>query len=262
MIYLQTEGGLANRLRSIASAGKLAAELGSKLTVIWNADAALNCRFSDLFTISEGDIYIHEYQTNRFHSMINKIIGKFVKSKYIDINNEDNRAKFFSDCRNDPNKDYYIASYSNFYDAHDYDFIRPVSSIDMRVSELLGSAHRSNLVGVQIRRTDNAQSIANSPTEMFIEYMQQELQTNPQTVFYLATDDMKVRSEIIRLFPDKVIYNQAESVSRRTKSGMIDATIDFISLSRCSKIYGSYWSSFCEVASDIGKNELVVVKKI
>ncbi|MBR3731567.1 MAG: hypothetical protein IKN25_02860, partial [Spirochaetales bacterium] len=124
------------------------------------------------------------------------------------------------------------------------------------------STHRSNLVGVQIRRTDNAQSIANSPTEMFIEYMQQELQTNPQTVFYLATDDMKVRSEIIRLFPDKVIYNQAESVSRRTKLGMIDAMIDFISLSRCSKIYGSYWSSFCEVASDIGKNELVVVKKI
>ena len=131
----------------------------------------------------------------------------------------------------------------------------------MRVSELLGSTDRSNLVGIQIRRTDNAQSIANSPTEMFIEYMHKELQTNPQTIFYLATDDMNVRAEIAALFPDKVIYNKTKSVSRQTQSGMIDAMIDFISLSRCHRIYGSYWSSFCEVASDIGKNELIVVKR-
>ncbi|MBR6199888.1 MAG: hypothetical protein IKQ61_06455 [Spirochaetales bacterium] len=258
MIYLQTEGGLANRLRAIASAYKLAEEQNVTLTVGWNMDKYLNCAFGELFALNTDILNI----TNRRITIFDKVAHKILPSRYFDIDNEENRAQFIADFQADSNKDYYIHSFSNFYKVHDYNFLKPVSSIDMRVSELLGSTHRSNLVGVQIRRTDNAQSIANSPTEMFIEYMQQELQTNPQTVFYLATDDMKVRSEIIRLFPDKVIYNQAESVSRRTKLGMIDAMIDFISLSRCSKIYGSYWSSFCEVASDIGKNELVVVKKI
>ena len=67
MIYLQAEGGLANRLRAIASAYKLASELGTKLTVRWNINSALNCRFYDLFNIIEGGIYIHEHRTNKFN---------------------------------------------------------------------------------------------------------------------------------------------------------------------------------------------------
>lgn len=257
MIYLQTEGGLANRLRAIASAYKIAEEHNVLLSVSWNMDKYLNCAFGELFALNTDILNI----TNRRITIFDKAASKILPSKYFDIDNEENRAQFIADFQTDPNKDYFIHSYSNFYKVHDYSFIKPVSSIDMRVSELLGSTDKSNLVGIQIRRTDNAQSIANSPTEMFIEYMHKELQTNPQTIFYLATDDMNVRAEIAALFPDKVIYNKTKSVSRQTQSGMIDAMIDFISLSRCHRIYGSYWSSFCEVASDIGKNELIVVKR-
>ncbi|MBP5449984.1 MAG: hypothetical protein J6Y01_07710 [Spirochaetales bacterium] len=257
MIYLQTEGGLANRLRAIASAYKIAEDHNVLLYVSWNMDKYLNCAFGELFALNTDILNI----TNRRITIFDKAASKILPSKYFDIDNEENRAKFIADFQTDPNKDYFIHSYSNFYKVHDYSFIKPVSSIDMRVSELLGSTDRSNLVGIQIRRTDNAQSIANSPTEMFIEYMHKELQTNPQTIFYLATDDMNVRAEIAALFPDKVIYNKTQSVSRKTQSGMIDAMIDFISLSHCHRIYGSYWSSFCEVASDIGKNELIVVKR-
>ena len=257
MIYLQTEGGLANRLRAIASAYKLAEEQNVTLTVGWNMDKYLNCAFGELFALNTDILNI----TNRRITIFDKVAHKILPSRYFDIDNEENRAQFIADFQADSNKDYYIHSFSNFYKVHDYNFLKPVPSIEMRVSELLGSTDKSNLVGIQIRRTDNAQSIANSPTEMFIEYMHKELQTNPQTIFYLATDDINVRANIVKLFPDKVIYNKTESVSRRTKSGMIDAMIDFISLSRCHKIYGSYWSSFCEVASDIGKNELIVVKR-
>ena len=228
---------------------------------IRNANAELNCAFGELFTQHADNIIMYEYRTGGIGAILDKIKRRLFPYKYVFINDEESQAKFLSEFKSAPDKDYFIRSYSNFYDAHDYDFIKPTALIDNSVTALLGGAKTENLVGVQIRRTDNAISIANSPTELFIEYMQKELKANPQTVFYLATDDMNVNNEISARFGSHLVCRRTEPTKRNTKSGMIDAATDFIALSRCRRIYGSYWSSFCEVANDIGKNELIVVKK-
>jgi hypothetical protein len=41
---------------------------------------------------------------------------------------------------------------------------------------------------------------------------------------------------------------------------MQESVVDLFCLSRMSKIYGSYWSSFSEVAAEIGNVDLIVLK--
>ena len=48
MLTLIPIGGLANRLRSIASGVALARDYGQTLHIYWFKDAGLNCRFDDL----------------------------------------------------------------------------------------------------------------------------------------------------------------------------------------------------------------------
>lgn len=267
MIHVYLLGGLANRLRAIASAYKLAKEFGTHITVHWDINIELNSEFEKLFQVNDNIINvknhnilsaIHIFSIIRAHTAhhIRKSICKIISK------DKTNQNSFITQFAKSPQKTYRILTCYNFYEAHDYTFIKPVSFIDARVSTLLKDIDKTNLVGIQIRRTDHIMSITNSPTELFIEYMNKELESNPKTVFYLATDDINIRSQIIDLFQDKIIYTPTDSISRETQSGMIDAVIDFIALSRCHRIYGSYTSSFCEVASDIGNNELIEVKKL
>ena len=94
---------------------------------------------------------------------------------------------------------------------------------------------------------------------MFTDRMDEEIKMVPGTIFYLATDDMATRKELSDKYGNIIIYNPINQVSRDSEEGMFDAAVDLFALSMCQKIYGSYYSSFCEVASDIGKKELVVV---
>ena len=48
-------GGLANRMRAVASAVTLAAKSDSDLSIVWFQDWALNAPFSQLFTCGQED---------------------------------------------------------------------------------------------------------------------------------------------------------------------------------------------------------------
>ena len=47
---------------------------------------------------------------------------------------------------------------------------------------------------------------------------------------------------------------------RNTLDGMQAAVIDLFCLANTNRIYGSYWSSFSEIAAQIKKAELVIVQ--
>lgn len=216
--------------------------------VIWDIDPLLRCDFQSLFSLRTDRIRVKNRQIGSLNKYPYRIFDKlFYKEIGVAESVPGTGWRRLSTCH-------------NFYDAHDYDFLSPCKIIENRVNELIPK--EKEITGVQIRRTDNANSIEWSPTELFIRIMQEELEKNPGALFYLATDDIPTRDQLIHLFGDKVFYNPISDIRRDTKDGVINAAIDLYALSMCKKIYGSYYSSFSEVASDIGKKELIVVSKV
>jgi hypothetical protein len=118
----------------------------------------------------------------------------------------------------------------------------------------------NNIIGIHIRRTDNLNSILNSPLELFILKMNSEIRKNANIKFYLATDDYDTFESLQKLFSDKIIYFK-KNYERSKSENIINAFVDLYSLSLCNKIYGSYSSSFSEIASLYNLAPLQILKK-
>ncbi len=88
--------------------------------------------------------------------------------------------------------------------------------------------------------------------------MQRELEATPDTWFFLCTDDPEVAELLQARFPGRVLVLEKE-LSRDTQAGMEAALIDMLLLARCRRVLGSYWSSFSQIASEIGGTDLEIV---
>ena len=121
-------------------------------------------------------------------------------------------------------------------------------------------SNRDVFVGLHIRRSDNEMSIKYSPTELFLEAIEKEIESNPSVKFYLATDDSQEEKLITERFGDRICTYRKRSVDRNTEVAIVDAMIDLTNLASCKKIYGSYYSSFSDVAAIWGNIEKEVLK--
>lgn len=106
-------------------------------------------------------------------------------------------------------------------------------------------------VGVHIRRTDNQPAIGKSSTDAFIRSMKQELEADPATMFYLATDDMEEEKRLREAFPGRILSNENRCLRRDSIDGMHDALLDLYCLASTRKIIGSFFSSFTDIAADM-----------
>ncbi|MCD8298085.1 MAG: hypothetical protein LUC88_10985 [Prevotella sp.] len=107
------------------------------------------------------------------------------------------------------------------------------------------------MVGVHIRGTDNVKSKLHSPFNVFVNFINKELIKDPNTKFYLATDEIEFKKKLIDMFDDIIITNR-EVLNRNSLEGMEGALIDLYCLSKTDYIIGSYYSSFSEIAAEIG----------
>jgi len=147
-------------------------------------------------------------------------------------------------------KKVYIATEEHFYPCHTYDLFVPTDEIISRIKEMT-SKFGANAVGVHIRRTDNKPAIGKSSTDAFLTSMKAELAAHPDTMFYLATDDLSEEAVLREAFPDKILSNQNRDLSRDSVNGIQDAMIDLYSLAATNKIIGSFFSSFTDIAADM-----------
>ena len=113
---------------------------------------------------------------------------------------------------------------------------------------------------MHIRRGDHLTAIAESPVQLFVEIMGKDLSDDKEINYYLSTDDSDVELFFKKKFPGRIIYYPKE-FSRQSKRGIIDAMVDLYSLANTSKIYGSFESSFSDIASRIKGIPLVIVRK-
>lgn len=267
MITIKPYGGLGNRIRSVDSAIALAECTGKKLKVLWDANKELNCPYSDLFEQSEkfdlkeiSTYYLPRKINEKFSLLLNRLSINYPFS-YDSVLLESDISKLktenynFCDLKRF-NKIYININGSFLTPEKPYRYFKPVKSIDSQINGLT-KEFDSNTIGVHIRRTDNRLAIAKSPLERFFELMSREKNRNSKVKFYLSTDSPETEKIIVEKFPGDVITNEKE-LRRDRKEGIQDALVDLLCLSKTSKIIGSYWSSFSEVASEMGKIPLII----
>lgn len=277
MIFLNPHSGLANRIRVIISGLALADLLNQNLTVIWRKDAALYCDFYDLFE-PQQKFKVVKYgalakllQLGEKHNRVKSAVGKMVyRSLSINFTLFDKNVEKYvwstgvnrlntgilpNDFRNG-----YISTCHEFYfDRMYFKYLAPAEHIKEIIAKTVAKFSKKT-VGVHIRRTDNVESITASPLQAFVDVMARDIANDRDVNFFLATDDPAVEEMLIERFPKKIIRYK-KVFSRQEVKGIQDAMVDLYCLSETNKIYGSYYSSFSEMASRIKNIPLEIIKK-
>lgn len=252
MLIIQPVGGLCNRMRSINSARILAKKRNEKLLVIWFVNAELGCPFERIFEPTDAFRVINIRSKWNIRKMALQLaamaFGSFADNELIRSHkgNGNLDETFTASLK----KLTYIATEEHFFECHDYTPFVPAKEIADKIREKQNELG-SHAVGVHIRRTDNKPAIGKSSTDAFCKSMNEALKEDPQTMFYLATDDLSEEEYLRNQFPDKIISNRERNLSRDSISGIQDAMLDLYCLAATTKIIGSFFSSFTDIAADM-----------
>lgn len=267
-------GGLANRMRAMVSALTLAHQTDSKLEVIWFPTWDLYAPFDSLFLpIDESGISL------RNASIWDKLTLDRPRKKNLHIprlyqcfafNGTKYERSFYSLIQQKfdfnewvvLNRKVYMASYHAFY-PYELPLIGkmfvPIQFIKDRIDDIC-TQFVDNAIGVHIRRTDNIASIQQSPLELFYEKVDYELDRDEKSMVYLATDSEEVKNQMRQRYGKRVISSSVPA-NRNSIVGIQNGLVEMYTLARTSKIYGSFQSSFSEMASQIGGVSLEILKK-
>ena len=156
----------------------------------------------------------------------------------------------------------YMASYLPFYAYPEtllYEVFRPVPQVEAVIGKR-AAAFSAYTVGVHIRRTDNALSIEHSPLDLFFDCLDQELAAHSGLCIYLATDSEEVKQAMRTRYDERIVCAESKA-DRSTTEGIREGIADLWTLARTRKIYGSFHSSFSELAAELGNIPLKTVTK-
>ena len=262
-------GGLANRMRAIASAYTLTQQTDSDLQVVWFQDWALHAPFRSIFeetplvavreaTLVDHLIYDRARKKNFFLPALPQrmLFQRHIKEQ--DVTPLKKQSFDFEQWAR--GKRCYMSCYQVFGSFPDNlysQLFHPVKEV-MGVVDSYRSQFNSHTIGLHIRRTDNAESIAKSPTELFINKVREEIDQHDDAKVFLATDSTEVKKEFIAAFGTRIITPQEEAC-RDSISGIRGGVIDLWTLASTQKIYGSAGSSFSPMAASIGGVQLEIM---
>lgn len=270
-ITISPMGGLANRMRAILSARALAKDSGASLRVLWNVSHELGCEPQWLFNTANWDFDWRTTSAN-FHHWLWKPAGKgnfFIPalwqslrfSRHIHdhshlLDRSLSREQLLSAARTN----LYITSGLSFYPYLPADaaaLFAPTEQIEVMVDEKLEPMLACKKIGIHIRRTDNAQSILHSPDHLFSEMIKKQIQSSRSSMFYLATDSNEVKQKLTHEFGCRIVTSPHQAC-RSSRQGIMEAWAEMLVLSRMDMIIGSFYSSFSEMAAQIGNVPLVM----
>lgn len=261
-LILVPTAGLCNRINAILCALALQKELQWKINVYWQKSKDCCADFSELFmpipNVSVQPLtkwtYLPGSKRNLFLPYLFRLFSFDLcldgnKSTYIDIKDKLLTAQ-----------EIYIHSFNRFsiqditHSVHE--FFVPQPQIQEKINSIT-ACYTSNTIGVHIRRTDNVLAIKENPIEKYHHMISQELNTNPETRFYIATDDETTKEELTQIFGDRIITRK-NVLNRNTSEGMQEAVIDLFCLAKTNKIIGSSHSTFSLMASWLYNTPLIV----
>ncbi len=272
MVIIEPCAGLANRMYVIATAYVYASKYGHEAEILWDIDDTLGIALEELFILPER-IRIR-YATKRSYKKepLKRLRGDIRRSvcrkcsDYILTPKEVDRIRKSGDTARldeifSTNRTVYVQSFESLYYVKDnspFRIFAPAEKVLKRGESVLNRITEKTY-GVHIRRTDNEEAIRNSPAELF-ERKVEELLADEEASVFLATDDSGIDREFRRRWGCRIMTNESKCFSRKNADGMLDSAVDMLALSKCQCIYGSYYSTFNEMAARLGNKELIVLK--
>jgi hypothetical protein len=143
-------------------------------------------------------------------------------------------------------------------------------SVLQRVNRFVENHYAGHeVIGFHIRRGDamlgweGDNPFAISSDEAFIRIMGDTARRRPRSRFYLATDCEETLGRFREQFPERIIAMEktfVPSLLNQPKEGQQDALVEMLLLSRTSRIVGTNWSSYSQMAARIGGIRLDVAK--
>lgn len=264
-------GGLANRFYAITSAIAFCQDYNIKLRVIWFKDKGMGADFHSLFKLSENVdksnvevidakwyhyIYDRPRKRNLWLPCILQIFF-FRKRSY-----EKDIDSFNIDSILNPllkGKRVYLVHYGRFCSQINMKALALNGNIKLKANEIISSFPRKNkVIGVHIRRTDNIVSIQKSPLYLFVEALDKEIEIDPLICFYVASDSLKEKKILKERYKERVFMLEEEA-QRSNTIGIENALLELYLLSQTKKIYGSVYSSFSTLASELSRIPLHIL---
>ena len=253
-------GGLGNRMRAIASGITIAKHYQASVEVLWNVRKGLHAEFAQLFCPLDDSSILMTTNTSWLYNiefrkeyLLRLPVLRLTSSKVLyNFNTYDEKGMDIFQTIGSKKLNELLLISGNAM-CKDYDMKNifvPCKDIQNDIEKVL-SRFSDNTIGVHIRRTDNKESIKLSPLTTFYSLMDAEIAKDTSVQFYLATDDDKVKHEMIKQFPNRII-TQFEKADRNSIEGMRFAVNDLYCLSRTKKIIGSLYSSYSHIASELG----------
>jgi hypothetical protein len=244
IVFLEVHSGLCNRLRALVSGICLAEDLNSLLVVYWlSSEEACGAGFSDLYEPKSLPEWV-------------KVIDGIPPFKGVECNSERQALQLYA-------KGCLIRSGNSFYssDVHKRRcYLQHLMPRDFLLQRIRMNFHKHpkglQPVGVHVRRTDNQRAIEESPLSGF----ESAMKKIPNGYFYLASDDDRSVSYLLRKFPGRVFCH--ETLRDRTSvEGVQEAVVSLYTLALCSKILGSYYSSFSKMAGQLRIVNVETIRK-
>ncbi len=250
------DGGLANRLRTLASAHVFAEKTNRKLILDWHKQDVFSADFDELFDSKIPTIEQLFKQTDVNSS----------EFKHLDPTDTDFMKAYSGDERviyvhsgfnfTTPSLgfDEFIEEYIEFYRSLVF---KPSIAKSVKEFSKNNGFNNGKVVGVHVRswglsNDDNRASIGTREAILneFALEMQKAVTADPQILFFVATDNPdnieKLRTKI---GSDKILSYSNDSVQRSSLEDLKRAITEFLLLSKTRYIIGTYQSSFSEEAA-------------
>ncbi len=252
-------------MRAMASGVTVALHYGCPTTIYWNNTLGLKADFSQLFApIDIPNIKMvenHKWLFDIGYTRDYLLRWPLLKCKYqtiynYSIQNHPDISQLIS-----PNGKKDLLLISCFSMASHYPVNRlfiPQSSI-MHIIESITETYSRNTVGIHIRRSDNKEAISKSPLEAFTAMMDYEISKDRQVKFFVASDNEDTKDFLRDRYPERIISLNTKA-DRNSLVGMQNAVTELFCLSKTRKIIGSCYSSFSEIAAELGGIELIRAK--
>lgn len=262
-IIVVPRGGLGNRLRVVAATRHFAQVYGRNLLVLWNLNPELNCRYETLFRSHPA---MQVCNVNRHVArLIEVVCGAIPRwlAGNVDCFDDGTLERMTTRLHHEGDvfSRFLIFSVnSEFYGPGlEPAWFVPVDNLAVTINTVC-AGYAPHTIGVHIRRQDNELAKQYSQTSVFVEMMKEAVADDAGTRFYLSTDCPETEAYLRQIFGARIISRE-KSLDRNDSSAIKDALVDLFCLSRTNLILGSYWSSFSDIAAQLGGVPLKIAMK-
>lgn len=265
-------GGLGNRMRVIRSAYAVAAEGLCPVSVAFASNAECRCRFADVFqpielpdspsqfpyfrirraTLLDAPALLR--RNLRLPALLRRMAYDRCFSNFGAASGDDIREALSGGGR------VFISTCYEFagQEIPMRELFRPSIAV-ARIVDAAASRFGPNAVGFHVRTGDNVEAMRHSPLGLFLAAARREAASRTDAKFFLATDSAAVRKAFRNEFGERVVTLRGP-LTRSSREGMTLAAADMFALSRCAKIYGSHYSSFSEIAAELGGKQAEILR--